>query len=89
MSILGEFVPNFECYLSRRILKPRWYRLQLAIMIDHRKKHKTLSYLSVLAVIGSRMCTMSAVCSSRGVQPESLLPRTSLQMPVKETICSS
>ena len=47
------------------------------------------SYISVIAVVGSRMCTTSAVCCSRGVQPGSRLCRTSLQIPVKETIFPS
>ena len=93
MSILGGFVPNIECYLSRWISEIRRCRLArtiiIIIIIQHRKKHKTLSYLSVLTVIGSRMCTTSELCGIRGVQPGSLLRSTSLQIPVKETISTS
>ena len=53
------------------------------------KKHQTLSYLSAMTVIGSRKCTTNAVCGSRGVQPGSLLRRTSLQISIKETISPS
>ena len=61
-------------------------RLMRTVIIDHQMKPKALSYLSVITVIGSQKCIMSAVCGSRGLRPGSLLRRTSLQMPVKETI---
>ena len=52
-------------------------------IIDHRKKHKTLSYLSlslsVMPAIDSRVSTTSTACCSRGVQPGSLSSRPSLQ----------
>ena len=86
---LCQFVPNFGCYLARRISKIRCRHLERAIMIDHRKKQKTPSYLSVLTVTGSRMCTTSAVYGSRSIEPESLLRRTSLLLQVKETISPS
>ena len=57
--------------------------------MDPRKEHKTLSYLSVLTVTCSRIWTTSAVCGSRGVEPGSLLRRTSLQIPIEETISPS
>ena len=88
MSILRGFVSNF---VTRRILRILWCRLERinTIIIGHRKKHKTLSYISAMTVIGLRMRTTSAVCGSRGVQPGSLLRRTSLQIiPVEETILS-
>ena len=87
MSVLAAFVPNIGCYLCRRMSEIRLCRFKrtIIIMIDNRKKHKILSYISVLTVIGSRMCTTSAVCGIRGVQQGSLLRRTSLQIPVKET----
>ena len=86
MSILVEFVPNFGCYLSRWTPEVRWCHLERAIIIDHRKKKNTLSYFSVLTATGSQICTTSAVCDSRGVQPGSLLRRTPLLLQVKETI---
>ena len=64
--------------------KIRCRQLKRAIIIGHQKKHKTLSYLSVLTVTGSQMCTTSAVCGSRGVESGSLLRRTSLLIQVKE-----
>ena len=47
-----QFVPNLGCYLARRISQIRCRHLERAIIIiiitiDHRKKHKTLSYLSL------------------------------------------
>ena len=70
--ILGGSVPNIGFYLCWWISEIRWCRLKRAIiiMIDQQKKHKTLSYISALTVIDSRMCTTSssAMCGSRGVQ---------------------
>ena len=87
-------LPGFEL-TSQRVRLFRGYQLSMCllkptIMINHQKKDKTLSHLSVLTVIGSRMGTSSAVCGSRGVQPGwLLLRRTSVQIPVKETVFSS
>ena len=86
---LCQIVPNMGCYFARRISQIRCRQLERAVMIDHQKKHKTLSYLSVLTVTGSRMCATSVVCGSRGVEPGSLLRRTSLLIQVKETISPS
>ena len=80
---LCRIVPNLGGYLARRISQSRCRHLERALMIDHRKKHETLSYLSVLTVTGSQMCTTSAVCGSRGVEPGSLLGRTNLLIQVK------
>ena len=38
-------------------------------MIDYRKKQNPLSYLSVLTVVGSRMCTTSAMPILEGFVP--------------------
>ena len=90
MSSLGGFVPNFSCHLSRRISKPRCCHLERSIVIDHLKKHKTLSSLAVMSVFCSRVCTMSStVCCNWGVQSGSLMRRISLQIPEKETISLS
>ena len=86
---LCQFVPNLGGYFARRTSQIRCLQLKRAIMIDHRKKNETLSYLSVLTVTGLQMCTTSAVCDSRGVEPRSLLRRTSLLVQVKETISPS
>ena len=83
---LCQFVPNLGGYLAVRISQILCRQLKRAIVIDHRKKHETLGYISALTVTGSQMCTTSAVCDSRGVQPGSLLRRTSLLVQVKETI---
>ena len=64
-------------------------RLERAITIDHRKKHKTHSVLLPMAVVRSQECTTSAVGGSRGVELGSLLHRTRLQIPVEETISPS
>ena len=61
---LCKFVPNLEFCLARRISEIRCRHLECAIMIDNRTGHRRLSYLSVLAVTGSRMSTTSAVCDS-------------------------
>ena len=45
MSTLGGFVPNLGCHLALRIPQSQRCYLERAITIDHRKKHKTLSYL--------------------------------------------
>ena len=88
--VLFQFVPNLE------VIPPVGFHKSVAaslfkraIMIDHRKKKKTLSYVSVLTVAGSQMCTTSAVCGSRGVEQGSMLRRTSLRVQVKETISPS
>ena len=72
---LGGFKQKLGCYHSRWISQIRWCHPERIIMIDHRKKHNTLSYISVLTVTCSQMCTTSAVCGSRGVEPGSLLHR--------------
>ena len=84
MSTLGEFVPNLRGYLARRISQIFVRQLKRSLTIGNRKKHKTLSYLSVLTVTGLQMCTTSAVCGSRGFEPGSLLHRTSFLVQVKE-----
>ena len=56
MSILGGFVTNLGCYLCRRNSNHSWCSLERAIMIDHRKTHKTLSYIPVMTVIDSQVC---------------------------------
>ena len=81
---LCQFLPNLVYYLAPRISQIRCRYLEYAIMIDYRKKHKTLSYLYVLTVTDSRMCTTSVVYGSRGVWPESLLRCTSLLIQVKK-----
>ena len=53
---------------------------RLHISLDHRMKHKTLSYLSVIAVVDSRVWFSSALSSGRGVLTESLWHRTSFQL---------
>ena len=45
VSALGEFVLNLGCHLALRFSKSQRCRLERAIMIDRRKKQKTLSYL--------------------------------------------
>ena len=87
--LLRQLVPNSRCYLARRISQIRCRHLERAIMIDYRKKHKTLRYLSGLTVTGSKVCTTSALYGSRGVEPGSLLRRTSLLIQVEETFSPS
>ena len=89
MSILEGFVPKFGCHLALRIPQSQRCRLKCAITIDHRKKHKTLSYLRRMTVVRSQKYTTGAVCGNRGVQPGELLCRTRLQIPVKEAISPS
>ena len=66
-------------YLARRISQILCRQLKRAIMIDYRNKHKTFSYISILTVSGSQICTMSTVCGSRGVEPRSLLKKRFLR----------
>ena len=75
------------CKKSR--VSSRRCRLERAITIDHRKKHKQHSFLGPMDVVRSQECTTSAVGGSRGVELGSLLHRTRLQIPVEEKVSPS
>ena len=75
------------CTKSR--VSSRRCRLERAITIDNREKHKTHSFLRPMAVVRSQECTTSAVGGSRRVELGSLLHCTRLQIPVEETISPS
>ena len=70
------------CTKSR--VSSRRCRLERAMTIDHRKKHKTHSCLRPMAVVRSKECTTSAMGGSGGVELESLLHRTRLQYQLKK-----
>ena len=53
---------------------------RMRMNLDHGMKDETPSNFSVMAVIGLRVCTSSTVCSSRGVETESLLHCKSFQL---------
>ena len=81
--VFGRICTEFRALSPSADFKTLRCRLERTILIDYRKKHKILDYLSVMIVMGSQVCTMSEVCCSRGVQLGSLLRRTSLQIPGK------
>ena len=67
MSILWQFEQLFYSYLSRRISEPKSADFWWSTSSDHLKKCKTLRYLRVRILIGSRVYTSSTVSSSQGV----------------------
>ena len=69
-----QFVPNLVYYLAPRISQIRCRYLECAIMIDYRKKHKTLSYLYVLTV------TLANVYHECGVRQSRRLTRVAIAL---------
>lgn len=61
ISILGWIVQDFGLYLSPRIEKTFWAHHRIPLILSHRKKHKALSSLCVMAVVGSRVCASNTV----------------------------
>ena len=67
ISIFGV-VRKSGCYRSRRTIHGAGLRRSMTI--DHQEKHKTLGYIYVMTVVGSRVCTTSKVCSLVPSPPE-------------------